>query len=117
RVRIVTGPSMAPFMDGLLAPLHQALGCPVEVVVAENSYFGPTVTVAGLLSGDDIARALGPGRHGELILLPGEALNDDQLFIDGLPLDRLRDSLEPARVEVGLELVELLHRAVRGTGP
>ena len=115
-VRIVTGPSMASFLDGLLHPLQQALASPVEIVVVENGYFGPTVTVAGLLSGEDIAGALGEGRAGELILLPGEALNDDRVFIDGVALDHLRDRLEPARVEAGLELVELLTRVGRGTG-
>ena len=110
RVRIVTGPSMAPFFEGMLAPLHQALGCPVELVVVENGYFGPTVTVAGLLGGEDIAGALGEGTEGELILLPAEALNDDRIFIDGLPLDALRSRLEPARVEAGFEVVEVLNR-------
>ncbi len=107
-VRIVTGPSMAPFFESMRPDLHAGLGCPVELAVVENAYFGSTVTVAGLLAGEDIAGTLGTGSPGELILVPGEALNDDRVFIDGMPLDNLRERMGPARVEPGLELVELL---------
>jgi len=113
-VRIVTGSSMAPFFESMRPDLHAGLGCRVELAVVENAYFGPTVTVAGLLAGEDIAGTLGPGSPGELILVPGEALNDDGVFIDGMALDTLRDRLAPARVEPGLELVELLTRVGRG---
>jgi NifB/MoaA-like Fe-S oxidoreductase len=43
----------------------------VDVVEVVNEYFGPTVTVAGLLAGRDILRALGPGtRAGDVVVLP-----------------------------------------------
>ncbi|MDR1737067.1 MAG: DUF512 domain-containing protein, partial [Oscillospiraceae bacterium] len=42
---LVTGVAAAPFLRELLA------GLPVDVIAAENSFFGKTVTVAGLLTG------------------------------------------------------------------
>jgi hypothetical protein len=50
------------------------------------------VTTAGLLPGNDIVAVLdakGPDAL-DLVLVPGEAINDDDLFIDNLSLDVLR---------------------------
>ena len=83
RIGIVTGTSMGPLMPQVIEPLARASGAAVELIVVENGLFGPRVTSAGLLPGKSIAAALA-GRPLELALVPGEALNDDGLFIDGL---------------------------------
>lgn len=116
RLRLVTGPSMAPFFRARRSRLAVATGAEVEVVEVENRLFGPTVTVAGLLPGEDIAAAVeaaGPSRPGDLVLLPAEALNSDDLFIDSLPLEDLRARLAPARIATGYEVTEAL-RALEG---
>jgi hypothetical protein len=66
------------------------------------------VTIAGLLSGEDILRTLDGASEGDLVLLPGEALNGDGVFIDGTPLGRVEEALSPARVRTGLELIEAI---------
>jgi len=110
RVRIATGGSMAPFMERVAPGAGQAVAAEVEVVTVTNRYFGPTVTVAGLLGGRDLLDALGPGssREGDVVLLPGEALNADDVFIDGLPLVEAERQLAPARVRVGTTLVDAM---------
>ncbi len=108
RVRVVTGASMAPFLRERAPALAAATGADVEVVAVENRFFGETVTVAGLLAGADVRDALGAGREGDVVLLPGEALNADRLFIDSVPLAELEAALAPARVVAGHEITAAL---------
>ena len=108
RVRIVTGTSMGLFFERMSPAIATRMECAVEVLVAENRYFGPSVTIAGLLPGADILRAASDSTGGDLVLLPGEALNDDGLFIDGVPLSEVAAQLSPAIVRSGIEVVETL---------
>ncbi|MDE2806589.1 MAG: DUF512 domain-containing protein [Gemmatimonadota bacterium] len=108
RVRIVTGTSMGPFFERMSTAIAKQMGCAVEVLVVENRYFGPSVTIAGLLPGADILRAAADSTRGDLVLLPGEALNDGGLFIDGVPLSEVAARLSPATVRSGVEVVETL---------
>ena len=80
----------------------------MEVVEVKNEFYGERVTVAGLLGGEDILRALGTGREGEVILLPAEALNADDLFIDSLPLSDFRSRMAPSEVVAGYDLIDTL---------
>lgn len=108
RIRLVTGGSMAPFLRERADTLASATGAHVDVVHVHNEYFGETVTIAGLLAGEDIRSALGAGVAGDIVVLPGEALNADDVFIDGLPLDELSASMAPARICRGYEVTEAL---------
>jgi putative radical SAM enzyme (TIGR03279 family) len=111
RIRLVTGGSMAPFLRELAPRLAQATGAEVEVVDVRNEYFGESVTIAGLLGGNDILAALGPGREGDVIIVPAEALNADEVFIDSLPLAEFRARLAPADIRTGYEITEALGAA------
>jgi len=108
RVRIVTGTSMGPFFERMSPAIATRMKCTVDVLVVENRYFGPSVTIAGLLSGADILQAASGCTSGDLVLLPGEALNDGGLFIDGVPLSEVAARLCPATVRSGVEVVETL---------
>ncbi|MEQ1855272.1 MAG: DUF512 domain-containing protein [Longimicrobiales bacterium] len=108
RIRLVTGRSMAPFLRERAPRLARATQATVEVVEVVNQYFGETVTVAGLLGGQDILRALGSGVAGDLVLLPAEALNADGRFIDDLAMTELTQRLGPAEVRSGYEVTEAL---------
>ncbi|MDH5589085.1 MAG: DUF512 domain-containing protein [Gemmatimonadota bacterium] len=108
RIRVATGSSMAPFITQRAAALAAATGAEVEVVNVPNRFFGETVSVAGLLGGEDIAAALGAAREGDVVLLPGEALNADEVFIDSLPLSTFRARMAPATVLAGHEITRTL---------
>jgi putative radical SAM enzyme (TIGR03279 family) len=83
-IGLVTGSRMAEVMAPLVPDLATATGATLELLGVENRLFGPTVTTAGLLPGEDIRDAvLGAGPL-DAILIPAESLNDDQLFIDSL---------------------------------
>ena len=108
RIRLVTGGSMAPFLGERASALAAATAASVEVVHAENRYFGDTVTIAGLLGGRDIIDALQNTQSGDLVVLPAEALNADDIFIDDVPMNELQKALAPALVCTGHEVTEAL---------
>ena len=73
---------MAALMPELLELLSAVTGARFELVIAENSLFGPTTTTAGLLVGADIRNALTDRRDLDLALIPAECINDNGLFLD-----------------------------------
>jgi len=115
RLRIVTGASMGPLIRERVVEIAEATGAQVEVVQVVNEFYGESVTIAGLLGGDDIRRALAPGREGDLVFLPAEALNADRLFIDSVPLAEFEAELAPAEIVEGYDMVECF-AAVGGAG-
>ncbi len=110
RVRVVTGTSMRPYFERWAGEVSSRMRAPVEVTAVRNRYFGGSVTIAGLLAGADIMDALEDVRPGDLVLLPGSALNQEDMFIDGMPLGRLEDHVAPAALRVGDELTKVLSR-------
>jgi len=93
RIGVVTGVSMAGIMPELLEQLGGATGASFELIVTENSLFGPTTTTAGLLVGADIRRALADRHDLDLALIPAETINDDGLFLDDERFITLRETL------------------------
>lgn len=89
RVAVVTGASAAPTLRRLLEE-RPPEGVDASLCVVTNGYFGDTVTVSGLLVGEDIERAL--RAHGPLdrVLLPPNCLKEREVFLD----DRTRSDLE-----------------------
>lgn len=89
RVKVVTGVSGAKVVGPVLSRLeNQVANLRAEMVVVENSFFGPTVTVTGLLTGRDIAAALRQNKEEvDAVLLPSHVLKrDEPLFLDGMTL-------------------------------
>jgi putative radical SAM enzyme (TIGR03279 family) len=108
RVAIVTGTRMGPVFSELAPALAARLGAAVEVLGVRNTMFGETVTTAGLLPGADMLEALRARGPFDTVLLPAESLNDDDLFIDSMPLAALEQALAPARVVPAHELTAAL---------
>ena len=94
RIGIVTGTSMGRLMPQVIEPLQEASRARLELIVVENGLFGPRVTTAGLLPGRSIAGALAGRADLDLVLLPGESINDDHRFIDDVPADELAAGLQ-----------------------
>jgi putative radical SAM enzyme (TIGR03279 family) len=107
RIGVVTGTAMARLMPSVLEPLRAATGAELDLITVENTLFGPRVTTAGLIPGNAIAAALAGRLDLDLALLPGEAVNDDGLFIDNLELDELSASL-PIEIRVSRDFADAL---------
>jgi len=118
-VGVVTGTAMGGLLPTVLADLTTATHARFELVVVENTLFGPAVTTAGLLPAGAIAAALS-GRHDfDVALLPAEAVNDDLVFIDEVSADELAARV-PVPVRLSHDFADVLvecgtRNAERGT--
>jgi putative radical SAM enzyme (TIGR03279 family) len=107
RIGVVTGKAMGELMPELIDQLEKVTGATFEMIVAENSLFGPTITTAGLLVGADIRRALIDRHDLSLALIPAETINDDGIFLDDVVFEDLRDSL-PMPVFPSYDFIDVL---------
>jgi putative radical SAM enzyme (TIGR03279 family) len=108
RIAIVTGERMAPVLEPLAQRLARATGGTFEVIAVTNTMFGPTVTTAGLLPGAAIADAVAARSRFDDVLLPGESLNDDGVFVDDISFDDVARRLAPAVLHPAFELTSAL---------
>lgn len=88
---LVTGELFEPILrravEESLARTKEAVE--VQVVGCANEFFGRSVTVAGLLTGGDIARTLEGRSLGDRVFVPPATLNDDGVFLDDTTLEGL----------------------------
>jgi putative radical SAM enzyme (TIGR03279 family) len=111
RIGVITGTAMAQLMPLVLPRLAARSGSVFELLPVVNSLFGPSVTTAGLLPGTAIQQALRGRSDLDLALLPGESINEEGLFIDGMALDLLRASV-PMEVRSSKDFVDALEEPV-----
>jgi putative radical SAM enzyme (TIGR03279 family) len=107
RIGVVTGLAMAPLMEPLLDRLREVSGADFELIVKQNSLFGPTITTAGLLVGKDIMTALSNRHDLDIALIPAETINDDGVFLDDLTLEAVRGSL-PMPIFPSYDFIDVL---------
>jgi putative radical SAM enzyme (TIGR03279 family) len=67
----------------VLAPLVEAVRPGTDIVVVDNRYFGGNISVAGLMTGEDLIRVLAAQPEGRRYLLPDVCLSGGR-FLDGL---------------------------------
>jgi putative radical SAM enzyme (TIGR03279 family) len=108
RIAVVTGTSLGnTYMPELLDALRAATGACFEMIIVENTLFGPTTTVAGLLPGADIRRALQARSDVDVALIPAESINEDGLFLDDAPLSSVRAEV-PMPVYPSYDFIDVL---------
>ena len=113
RIGVVTGLAMAPLMQPLLESMREVSGAQFELIVVENSLFGPTITTAGLLVGKDILRALENRRDLGIALIPAETINEDSVFLDDYTLESVRASL-PMPIFPSYDFIDVLESEESG---
>jgi len=113
RIGVVTGLAMAPLMQPLLESMRDVSGAEFELIVAENSLFGPTITTAGLLVGKDILRALENRGDLDIALIPAETINEDSVFLDDYTLESVRASL-PMPIFPSYDFIDILESEESG---
>ncbi len=101
---LITGVSGLRVLRPVVDRLNMVKGLRCEIWPVRNSLFGDTVTVSGLLSGNDILSSLTDRDSDyDLMVLPENLLNRENKFIDDLSLGEFKRNLRPAKVVVGLE--------------
>ena len=85
-VSVATGEAAYCLLKSMALKLEEAVeGLKVNVYKIRNDFFGDSITVAGLLTGGDIASQLKGKELGELLLFPENSLRaDGDLFLDDM---------------------------------
>ena len=66
----------------------------VDVISIRNEIFGETITVSGLITGQDLIRQLSGRDLGEKLLLPCNMLkNEEDIFLDDISVEELSRKL------------------------
>ncbi|OIP60524.1 MAG: hypothetical protein AUK38_03290 [Nitrospirae bacterium CG2_30_41_42] len=95
-----TGISFYPFLKKFIERLSEKENLKlIDVVPVENKFFGTSITVAGLLIGRDVIKAVLDRIEGhETILIPDVVLNEENRFLDDITLNDIEEALGiPAR--------------------
>ena len=108
RIGVVTGTAMARLMPLVLDVVARETGAAFELLVAQNTLFGPTVTSAGLLPGRDFRTALQSRGDLDAALLPAEAVNDHGQFLDDMTWQELQAAV-PISVYASYDLADALN--------
>jgi putative radical SAM enzyme (TIGR03279 family) len=100
-VSTLTGESFYPELQGYLEQLTEKTANTVHLYKIENKFFSGQVTVAGLLTGQDLLNHLRGQELGEALLVPDVLLRDgEDLFLDDMTLSDLAESLGVSCVKI-----------------
>ncbi len=101
RITLVTG---CLFKDELLKfadQLSLKAGVKLDVIAIKNDFFGPDVTVTGLITGTDLLNQLQHLTLGAGLLIPDVMLKDgDRLFLDDMSIEDIDSSLKTSVLAV-----------------
>ncbi|HYF92885.1 MAG TPA: DUF512 domain-containing protein [Symbiobacteriaceae bacterium] len=96
--------------------MEHVRGLTVDVVTVDNEFYGPTVTVAGLILAQDYVRTL-RGRQdlGDLVILPAVGFREtDFKSLDNMTLDEISVMLGGVEVTLAATPAELADKATGG---
>lgn len=110
---IFTGTLFAPELKKMIDKLNMRFGTRLIVEPLENSYFGGDVSVAGLLTGQDLLQAR-DRVTGEFVVIPRQMLKSDEaVMLDGMKIaDVSREMGQPVHA---VNLQELATLIIHGT--
>jgi putative radical SAM enzyme (TIGR03279 family) len=102
RGTIITGTLFAPVLQPLIERLNAKFGSALSVAGIDNTYFGGDVSVAGLLTGQDLLQAR-ERISGDFVLIPKQMLkSDEDVMLDGMKLDQVQKEIRLPVSPVGL---------------
>ncbi len=93
-VALFTGASFMPFLQDFTKKLKSIDGLTLDLFKVENRFFGPSVTVSGLLTGKDIVKTILGKTKADCLFVPNVALrNGSDVFLDNVTLKDMSESL------------------------
>lgn len=94
-VSIASGKIVYNFMRARMDELEKKFeGLKINLYPIENTFFGPEITVTGLITGGDLITQLKDKELGEYLILCGNMLKDDaDIFLDDVTLDEVKEKL------------------------
>ena len=115
-VTIATGEAAFKLLLNLSQKAEERFkGLKVNVVKLKNNFFGETVTVAGLITGEDFKAQLGNLDLGDEVLIPRVSLRSEgDVFLDDVSLSELEDYLNVKTTAVENDGAVLLEMIING---
>lgn len=98
RLVIACGTSVAPFLREM-ADRYAPRGTTVTVRPIINRFFGETVTVSGLITGQDLVSQCADVEADEILITRSMIRNEGDLFLDDMTVDAVRQAL-PAPLRI-----------------
>ncbi|OPX90466.1 MAG: Radical SAM superfamily protein [Pelotomaculum sp. PtaB.Bin104] len=112
KVTLATGRLGEQVLKPVVDRLNAIKGLEVAIKRVDNRFFGEEITVAGLITGEDLLVQLCPDEIGDLLVIPAVMLKrDSDIFLDGMTLTELREQMKvPVAVAGGpRQLVDVLN--------
>lgn len=99
---IATGAAAAPSLTSLVQEAaNQCRRCDGQVIAIQNDFFGHSVSVAGLLTGQDLIAQLKNRRLGEKVLISASMLRDGGgVFLDDYTVEQVEQAIGAAVIPV-----------------
>lgn len=99
RILIATGSAASEVISQWVGQLAAHFSLDIELITVLNDFFGHTVTVAGLITGQDLITTLKPiiksAQAGLRVIIPDCMLKaDEDIFLDDVTLQQLADELK-----------------------
>ncbi len=96
KITIATGELAAPYLREHVASIRKKYpNVNVQVITVKNEFFGGKITVAGLITGQDLVNQLKGKDLGEELLLTTNMLkNDEPVFLDDMTVEQLQTALQ-----------------------
>ena len=111
---VATGVSAAPFVEKIV----DMVGAKCDTIKGNvypirNRFFGETITVSGLITGQDLMKQLKGRDLGARLLLPSNMLRaGERVFLDDVTVEQLEEALGvpvlPVEAESGYDLVDAM---------
>ncbi|MBR5544254.1 MAG: DUF512 domain-containing protein [Clostridia bacterium] len=100
KVTLATGVDFYPYLVELCKKAEEKYGIEINVKKIINNFFGETITVSGLVTGQDIANQLKNQDLGDYLLLPSSMISDytnhtenKNKFLDDMTVEELEEAL------------------------
>jgi len=104
RITLVTGTLIFNiFKNQILPVLNNIENLEINIISIENKFYGDSVTVSGLLTGQDIIKQLKNKNLGDQIWISHRILNDDAIYtLDNMTIDDISIQLD-CPVKIGAD--------------
>ena len=110
---LATGKLAYPFIKRMAERLTEKYpNLDMHVYCIRNDFFGETITVAGLITGQDLKAQLTGQQLGDRLLLPVSMFrNEEDVFLDDMTISQLEEALQ-VRIDVvkssGQDLIDAI---------
>ncbi|MCF8009457.1 MAG: DUF512 domain-containing protein [Halanaerobiales bacterium] len=85
----------------------------LEIEVVNNSYFGLTVTVAGLLTSKDLLKKINKNKY-QNVIIPKVTLNDNDKFLDNISIAEFKNKVKDSNIYISDGIGDLMEVLIDG---